>query len=196
MVSDDKFESENSQFLCQMCSTIEALWIPMRGNWLVSQTLDVWVSDHATSSYLPRTTVMIDRGWDGWMASPTQWAWVWVNSGRWWWTGRPGVLRFMGSQESDMTERLNWTEQLWWRRKWLPTPVFLPGGSYGQRSLSGYSPRGRKESDVTKYLSRKLWRHKHYSKEMCILRSKGPCLITAGRNNKGLSQPKAFVLQT
>ena len=39
-----------------------------------------------------------DRGWDGWMASPTSWTWVWVNSGRWWWTGRPGVLRFMGSQ--------------------------------------------------------------------------------------------------
>ena len=48
-----------------------------------------------------------DRGWDGWMASPTQWAWVWVNSGSWWWTGRPGVLRFMGSQKSDMTEWLN-----------------------------------------------------------------------------------------
>ena len=39
-----------------------------------------------------------DRGWDGWMASPTQWIWAWVNSGSWWWTGRPGVLRFMGSQ--------------------------------------------------------------------------------------------------
>ena len=37
-----------------------------------------------------------DRGWDGWMASPTQWTWVWVNSGSWWWTGRPGVLRSMG----------------------------------------------------------------------------------------------------
>ena len=36
--------------------------------------------------------------WDGWMASPTQCTWVWVNSGSWWWTGRPGVLRFMGSQ--------------------------------------------------------------------------------------------------
>ena len=50
-----------------------------------------------------------DRGWDGWMASLTRWTWVWVNSGSWWWTGRPGVLRFMGSQR-DMTERLNWTE--------------------------------------------------------------------------------------
>ena len=39
-----------------------------------------------------------DRRWDGWMASRTQWTWVLVNSGRWWWTGRPGVLRFMGSQ--------------------------------------------------------------------------------------------------
>ena len=39
-----------------------------------------------------------DGGWDGWMASPTQWTWVWVNSGSWWWTGRPGVLRSMGSQ--------------------------------------------------------------------------------------------------
>ena len=39
-----------------------------------------------------------DGGWDGWMASPARWTWVWVNSGSWWWTGRPGVLRFMGSQ--------------------------------------------------------------------------------------------------
>ena len=40
----------------------------------------------------------VDRGWDGWMASLSRWTWVWVNSGSWWWTGRPGVLRFMGSQ--------------------------------------------------------------------------------------------------
>ena len=38
------------------------------------------------------------RGWDGWMALPTQWAWVWVNSGSRWWTGRPGVLQSMESQ--------------------------------------------------------------------------------------------------
>ena len=42
-----------------------------------------------------------DRGWDGWMASPTQWTWVWVVSGIWWWTGRPGVLLFMGSQRVE-----------------------------------------------------------------------------------------------
>ena len=51
-----------------------------------------------------------DRGWDGWMASPTQWTWVWVNSGSWWWTGRPGMLRFMGSQRvgHDWATELNW----------------------------------------------------------------------------------------
>ena len=38
------------------------------------------------------------RGWNGWMASPTQWTWVWVNSGGWWWTGRPDLLQSIGSQ--------------------------------------------------------------------------------------------------
>ena len=38
-----------------------------------------------------------DRGWDGWMASPTWWTWVWVSSGSWWWTGKPGMLKPMGS---------------------------------------------------------------------------------------------------
>ena len=53
-----------------------------------------------------------DRGWDGWMASPTQWTWVWVNSRSWWWTGRPGVLQSMGSQRvgHDWATELNWTE--------------------------------------------------------------------------------------
>ena len=51
-----------------------------------------------------------DRGWDGWMASPTQCTWVWVDSGSWWWTGRPGVLWFMGSQRvgHDWATELNW----------------------------------------------------------------------------------------
>ena len=39
-----------------------------------------------------------DRGWDGWMVSPTQWTWVWVNTGSWWWAGKPGMLQFMGLQ--------------------------------------------------------------------------------------------------
>ena len=52
-----------------------------------------------------------DRGWDSWMASPTQWTRVWVNSGCWWWTGRPGVLWFMGLQRvSDLQRLSDWTE--------------------------------------------------------------------------------------
>ena len=51
-----------------------------------------------------------NRGWDGWMASLTWWTWIWVNSGSWWWTGRPGVLQFMGSQRvgQDWMTELNW----------------------------------------------------------------------------------------
>ena len=53
-----------------------------------------------------------NRGWDGWMASLAQWTWVWVNSGSWWWTGRPGMLQSMGSQRTghDWATELNWTE--------------------------------------------------------------------------------------
>ena len=51
-----------------------------------------------------------DRGWDGWMASPTRWTGVWVDSGSWWWTGRPGVLWFAESQRvrHDWATELNW----------------------------------------------------------------------------------------
>ena len=55
-----------------------------------------------------------DRGWDGWMAPLTQWTWVWVSSGSWWWTGKPGVLQSMGSQRvgHDWVTELNWTDKL------------------------------------------------------------------------------------
>ena len=59
-----------------------------------------------------------NRGSDGWMASPTQLTWVSVNSGSWWWTGRPDVLQFMGSQrvQHDWAIELNWTEGM--RLEW------------------------------------------------------------------------------
>ena len=60
------------------------------------------------------------RGWDGWMASLTEWTWVWVKSGSLWWTGRPGMLQFMGSRRvgHDWATELNWTD-LW--REWSNT---------------------------------------------------------------------------
>ena len=62
-----------------------------------------------------------DRGWDGWMASLTQWTWVWVNSGSWWWTGRLGMLQSVGSQRV----RHDWVTELNWRTR------------QGRRRLSG-----------------------------------------------------------
>ena len=55
-----------------------------------------------------------DREWDGWMASLTRWTWVWVNSRSCWWTGRPGMLQFMGLQRvgHDWATELNW-EPCW-----------------------------------------------------------------------------------
>ena len=53
-----------------------------------------------------------NRGWDGWMALPTRWTWVWASSRSWWWTGRPGQW---SRKESDMTEWLNWTELPRWQ---------------------------------------------------------------------------------
>ena len=68
-----------------------------------------------------------DRGWDGWMASLTQWTWVWVNSGSWWWTGRPDVLQSMGSQRvgprlSDWTELCIYDKQTGWNTYLCDTP--------------------------------------------------------------------------
>ena len=108
-----------------------------------------------------------------WMASLTQWTWVWANSGSWWWTGRPGMLQSMGLQELDISELLNnknknpsgvsskestcqcrrckrhgfdpWVGKMPCSRKWQPTPIFLPRRFHGQRSLVGYSPWSRTE---------------------------------------------------
>ena len=54
-----------------------------------------------------------NKGWDGWTSSPTRWTWVSVNSGRWWWTGRPGMLQFMGSQRIGH----NWATEL--NKQWV-----------------------------------------------------------------------------
>ena len=79
------------------------LWSPDAKSWLI------WKNPDSGKERLKVRGEGDDRGWDGWMASPTQWAWVWVNSGSWWWTGRPGMLRFVGSQRvgHDWATELN-----------------------------------------------------------------------------------------
>jgi len=80
------------------------LWPPHAKRWLIGKDSDAgrdWRQKEKGG----------DR-WDGWVASLTQWTWVWVNSGSCWWTGRPGVLRFMGSKRvgHDWATELNWIE--------------------------------------------------------------------------------------
>ena len=85
------------------------LWPPHMKSWLIGKDSDAgrdWEGGEGD-----------DRGWDGWMASPTWWTWVWVNSRSWWWTGSPGVLRFMGLQRvgHDWASELNWVVSHWWK---------------------------------------------------------------------------------
>ena len=77
------------------------LWPPDAKSWLIWKRFWCWERLRAGGEG-------DNRGWDGWMASLTRWTWVWVNSGSWWWTGRPGVLRFMGSQRVEH----NWETEL------------------------------------------------------------------------------------
>ena len=80
-----------------------------------------------------------DRGWDSWMASPTAWTWVWVNSGNWWWTGKPGMLQSMGYKESDTTEWLNWTDYvIWSSTQWWPCAEYP--GTYWNPLFASISP--------------------------------------------------------
>ena len=79
------------------------LWPPDVKNWLIRKDPDAgkdWRQEEKGD----------DRGWDGWMASPTQWIWVWASSGSWWWTGKPGMLQSMESQrvEHNWVTELNW----------------------------------------------------------------------------------------
>ena len=79
------------------------LWPPHAKSWLIGK--------HWCWEGLGAGGEGDDRGWDGWMASWSRWIRVWVNSGSWWWTGRPGVLQFMGSRRvgHDWATELNWT---------------------------------------------------------------------------------------
>ena len=78
-----------------------------------------------------------------------------------------GASHGLSGKEPACQCRFNpWVRKIPWRRKWQPTPVFLPGESHGQRSLGGYSPRGHKESDMTEVLS--MHARKMMSYSSCI----------------------------
>ena len=79
------------------------LWPPNVKNWLIGKDPDAekdWKQEEKGDN----------RGWGGWMASPTRWTWVWASSRSWWWTGKPGVLQSMGLQRVGH----NWATELNW----------------------------------------------------------------------------------
>ena len=90
------------------------LWPPDANNWLIWKDLDAgkdWRQEKGTT------------GWDGWMASLMWWTFIWVGSGSWWWTGKPGVLQSMGSQRvgHDWATELNWIRLVWywWKARYV-----------------------------------------------------------------------------
>ena len=83
----------------------QIFWPPHVKSWLIGKDPDAgrdWGQEEKGTT---------EDEWDGWMASPTQWTRVWVNSGSWWWTGRPGMLWFMGLQKVGH----NWATELNWK---------------------------------------------------------------------------------
>ena len=95
-----------------------------------------------------------NRGWDGWMASLTRWTWVWVDPRSWWWTGRPGMLRFMGSQRvgHDGAAELNWqpgAQVSLVQKQSSPWYLRRHGQSSGSLTRNGSPERGLRRGWVT-----------------------------------------------
>ena len=90
-------------FIGRTDAEVPKLWPPDGKNWLIGK-------DHDAGKDWRREEKENNRGWDGWMASPTRWTWVWVSSRSLWLTGKPGVLQSMGSQRVGH----NWVTELNW----------------------------------------------------------------------------------
>ena len=102
-----------------------------------------------------------DRGGDGWMASPTRWTWVWANSRSWWWTGRPGVLQFMGLQRvrHDWATELNrtsWGGNILFTKRLrnLPSMLLPPEFKFRHASVSVCRSQGEKTIQEKHFLAR------------------------------------------
>ena len=83
-------------------------WPPDMKNWLIRKVSDAEKYQRQGEKW----TTGDKRGWDGWVASQTQWTWVWVNSGSWWWTGKPDMLQSKRSQRvgHHWVTELNWND--------------------------------------------------------------------------------------
>ena len=114
-------------------------WVFIGRTDVETETLIFWPPDELELNHLKRPWCWErlrvggegdDREWYGWMASPTQWTWVWVDSGSWWWTGRPSMLWFMGSQRvrhdwATELNKLSFIPLLCYQDHWFPISVKL-----------------------------------------------------------------------
>ena len=130
-------------------------WPPHAKSWLTGKDSDAgrdWGQEKG-----------MHRGWDGWMASRTPWAWVWVNSGSWWWTGRPDMLQFMGSQRvgHDWVTELNELKE-----RWTKTSKGKWGVRVSGRKMKVKGEKFRTEGDYT----RKRERNQAVDRENLLVR--------------------------
>ena len=140
------------------------LWPPDAKNWLIGKDPDArWERLKAGEGD--------DRGWDGWMASSTEWTWVWVNSGSWWWTGRHGVPWFMGSPRvgHDWATELIWTYVLSMFQEYLE----LWMSNEGKIQDVGYYPLFMYTNEMTfwhrmRWWRENLWRWEENYLENCL----------------------------
>ena len=107
-----------------------------------------------------------DRGWDGWMASPIRWTWVWASSTSWWWTGKPGVLQSMGSQRV----RHDWATELNWFTMMLLELYFLSLSSADEQHDPNGTPYTQEHCKVL--LDLKMVPHNSFNWTACTLSSK------------------------
>ena len=124
------------------------LWPPHEKSWLIGKDSDAGRDLRAVGEG-------DDRGWDGWMASLTRWTWVWVNFRSWWWTGRPGVLRFMGSQrvKHDWSTELDWCKIIAHYHS-----VYFSNKTVSQKYALIYFPSfPHRSEDWRKYFLTKCW---------------------------------------
>ena len=131
----------NSNTLATWCEELTHLKIPWCWEWLKVGEVD-------------------ERGWDGWMASPTQRTWVWVNSGSWWWTGSPGMLQSLGMQRVG----LNWVTELNWNSRENPSVAFSnllchKTGSRHHLSLHLISLHSKSSLSVSSTPEKAIWLH-------------------------------------
>ena len=120
------------------------------------------------------------RGWDGWMASPTRWTWVWVSSRSWWWTGKPGVLQSMGWQRvgHNWATALNWTE---WNFSFLkPLKVINRKVLYYMKQMCLFQ-----DAISVSFTFSLLVLCIQYDKENSVV---APCFITKIPSNSGSSE--------